>query len=121
MGLFPFASTIGIGTMSTLIPATASTRMSRRPWRTEWACRWWVPNHTDNSSSPRSLSPLLPQSRTSSSHNFASCFGTARCPDAVARLAGIRGGVSRRTSGRTLSRSARGDRSGAERGPPSGP
>ena len=59
--------------------------------------------------------------RVTSSHNFASCFGTARCPDAVARPVGIRGGVSRRTSGRTLSRSARGDRSGAERGPPSGP
>jgi hypothetical protein len=101
MGLLPFASTIG--TMSTF-PVTASVRRSRRPWRT-----------------PRSPSPLLPQSRYSSLHNFASCFGTARCPDAVARPAGIRGGVARRTSGRTLSRSARGDRSGAERGPPSGP
>jgi hypothetical protein len=90
MGLFPFASTIGIGTMSPPIPATASMRMSRRPWRT-------------------------------SSHNFASCFGTARCPDAVARPARIRGGVARPRSGGTLSRSVRGDRSGAERGPPSGP
>ena len=95
MGLLPFASTIG--TMPTVIPVTARARRSRSP------------------------SPLVPPSRSSSSHNFASCFGTARCPDAVARLAGIRVGVSRRTSGRTLSRSVRGDRSGAERGPPSGP
>jgi hypothetical protein len=119
MGLLPFASTIG--TMSTVIPVTTSARRSHRPWQTEWACCWRVPNHTDNSYSPRSPSPLLSQSRFSSSHNFASCFGTARCPDAVARPAGIRGGVARRISGRTLSRSARGDRSGAERGPPSGP
>jgi hypothetical protein len=118
MGLFPFASTIG--TVSTF-PVTASTRRSRGPWRTESACCWRVPKNADNSCAPRSPWPLLPQSRFSFSHNFASCFGTARCPDAVARLAGIRGGVARRTSGRTPSRSARGDRSGAERGPPSGP
>jgi hypothetical protein len=118
MGLFPFASTIG--TMSTF-PVTASVRRSRRARQTESACCWRAPNHTDNSYSPRSPSPLLPQSHSSSSHNFASCFGTARCPDAVARPAGIRSGVARRTSGRTLSRSARRDRSGAERGPPSGP
>ena len=118
MGLLPFASTIG--TMSTF-PVTASVRRSRRPWRTESACCWRVPNQAENPYSPRSPSPLQPQSRFSSSHNFASCFGTARCPDAVARPAGIRGGVSRRTSGQPLSRSARGDRSGAERGPPSGP
>jgi hypothetical protein len=114
MGLLPFASTIG--TMPTVIAVTASAHGSRRSWPTEWACRWRAVNDTDNSPSP-----LLPPSRSSSSHNFASCFGTARCPDAVARPAGIRGGVSRRTSGRTLSRSVRGDRSGAERGPPSGP
>jgi hypothetical protein len=99
MGLLPFAFTIG--TNPTVIPGTARAR-------------WWR-------GSPWSSSPRLPQSRFSSSHNFASCFGTARCPDAVARLAGIRGGVSRRTSGQTLSRSVRGDRSVAERGPPSGP
>jgi len=91
MGLLPFASTIG--TMP-IFAVAASVRWSRS---------------------------LSSRSRVSSSHNFASCFGTARCPDAVARPAGIRDGVSRRTSGRTLSRSARGDRSGAERGPPSGP
>jgi hypothetical protein len=118
MGLFPFASTIG--TVSTF-PVTASGRSSRGPWRTEWASGWRAPNHTDSSCVPRSPSPLLPQSYSNSSHDFASCFGTARCPDAVARPTGIRGGVSRRTSGRTPSRSARGDRSGAERGPPSGP
>ena len=100
---------------------TDSVRKSRRPWRTESPCCWRVPSPMVNSYSPRSPSSLLPYARFRSSHNFASCFGTARCPDAVARPAGIREGVSRRTSGRTLSRSARGDRSGAERGPPSGP
>jgi len=118
MGLLPFASTIG--TTSTF-PVTASVRKSRRPWRTESPCCWRVPSPMVNSYSPRSPSSLLPYARFRSSHNFASCFGTARCPDAVARPAGIREGVSRRISGRTLSRSARGDRSGAERGPPSGP
>lgn len=115
MGSFPFASTIG--TMSTSIPVIARVRA----WRTEPACWWPVPSYTGHAGSPSLTSPLFPQSRFSSSPQFASCFGTARCPDAVARSAGIRGGVARRTSGRTLSRSVRGDRSGAERGPPSGP
>jgi hypothetical protein len=115
MGLFPFASTIG--TMSTSIPVIARVRA----WRTEPTCWWPVPSYTDHAGSPSLPSPPFPQSRFTSSRQFASCFGTARCPDAVARPAGIRGGVSRRTSGRTLFRSARWDRSGAERGPPSGP
>lgn len=119
MGLFPFAFTIG--TMSTSIPGFPRVRPSRgRCWSGSASWRW-PSNPPDRSVLPPASSPPFPQSRGRSSSQFASCFGTARCPDAVARPTEIRGGVSRRTSGQTLSRSARGDRSGAERGPPSGP
>jgi hypothetical protein len=96
MGLFPFASTVG----------------------TMWHSRW-----------PDALAPSGPVLRRiplrspfgwfRPSFSFASCLRTARCPDAVARPAGIHGGVSRRTSGQTLSRSEHGDRAMAERSPPS--
>jgi hypothetical protein len=93
MGSFPFAFTVG--TMSKSSPDAAVPWSFHESWRVD----------------ATSYHPTV-QSR------IASCFGTARCPDAVARPSGIRGGVSRRTSGRTLSRSERGDQEAAERGPP---
>ena len=99
MGLFPFASTVG--TMWYSSPVTAQA--GDGAWRLH------------------SRSPLsLPFRRFRSSASLASCLSPARCPDTVARPA-IRGGVSRRTSGRTPSRSERGDHAMAERGPPSPP
>ncbi len=107
MGLFPFASTVGTMAISSL------DTMHPWPWRGAWrggtVCRC--------QSSSSSLSPL---GRITHPNHFASCLSTARCPDAVARPADIRGGVSRRTSGRTLSRSERGNHAVAERGPPPG-
>lgn len=116
MGLFPFASTVG--TMSYFQAVAPDARRSSGAWR-PGAAVWWcdqfapagpsVPRTTFRSS----FSPFHP------SVSFASCLRTARCPDAVARPAGIREGVSRRTSGQTFSRSERGHHAMAERGPPS--
>jgi len=117
MGLFPFASTVG--TMSISFPG------SMHPWR--WRGAWRIGNACSGHAwgqacwcKTTASSFLPPFSRTTHSKHFASCLSTARCPDAVARPADIRGGVSRRTSGRTLSRSERGDHAVAERGPPTG-
>jgi len=84
---------------------------SRRAGTVRWRCS--APSGRFSSQSPLG--------RSQSSSRVASCLSSARCPDTVARLADIRGGVSRRTSGRTLSRSERGDPAMAERGPPSPP
>ena len=107
MGSFPFASIVG--TMSNSFPETAMHGSSLASCRSGIVHRWCAPP-----SSSRLLS-----AGTSPTHNLASCFGTARCPDAGARSADIRGSVSRRTSGRTLTRSERGGGAVAERGPPS--
>jgi len=118
MGSFPFASIVG--TMSNSSPDTAMPCTFHGSWRigaTSWRCG---PNWPSRSHLHRVVSSL-PSVRPNPSSRFASCFGTARCPDAVARPAGIRGGVLRRTSGRTLSRSEHGDPAVAERGPPSAP
>jgi len=107
MGLFPFASTVGTMTYS---PEAAWPRGAADWWRDAIA-----------PSAPVLRRPPLRLSFGSfrPSFSFASCLRTARCPDAVARPAGIHGGVSRRTSGQTFSRSEHGDRAMAERSPPS--
>jgi len=105
MGSFPFASTIG--TMLNSSSAAAIARTSHWAWRGGSHSRRWSP------------SSVHPSAHIRPTFHFASCSGTAQCPDAVARPAELRGGVSRRTSGRTLTRSERGDRAVAERGPPS--
>jgi hypothetical protein len=91
MGSFPFASTICH----------------------KYTGRWWWRYAMPSSSLPPAgfLPPFI----------HASCSRTARCPDAGARPANIRGGVSRRPSGPTFTRSERGNRAMAERGPPSRP
>jgi hypothetical protein len=118
MGSFPFASIVG--TMSNSSPDAAMPCSSHGSWRigaTYWRCG---PNWQSRSS-PHRVVASLPSVRPSPPSRLASCFGTARCPDAVARPTGIRGSLSRRTSGRTFSRGERGDPAVAERGPPSAP
>jgi hypothetical protein len=110
MGLLPFASTVG--TMSISSPSTTHPWQWHGKWRNGMAC--WCGSCSPSSS-------LSPFGRTTHPNHIASCLSTARCPEAVARPADIRGSVSRRTSGRTLSRSERGDHAVAERGPPPGP
>jgi len=112
MGLFPFASTVG--TMSSSLPHTTHPSRWRGAWRNGNACYGPASRCESAARSFPSFDRPIPPT------DFASCLSTARCPDAVARPADIRGGVSRRTSGRTLSRSERGDLVVAERGPPTG-
>ena len=118
MGLFPFASTVGTMWYSSLVTARACG--GDGAWRPATMPERWAVNVQHRSPSslpfrqPHSTSSLAPSS-------LASCLSPARCPDTAARPAAIRGGVSRRTSGQTPSRSERGDHAMAERGPPSPP
>ena len=118
MGLFPFASTVG--TMSYSSSEAAGPCPAHGSWRPGGAIEWGGPQPDSRPAATRRPALFSPV-RSRPFNRFASCLSSARCPDAVARPADIRRGVSRRTSGQTLSRSERGDHATVERSPPSPP